>query len=514
MKVRILETAMAKDVKARGNVCGGKISTRYILAVLGSVGLGIVYGLKVNLHVAIVSMVNHTAVLAMGSGEHGHGNASLLSNSSISSNPTCVTEDVNSIDSAPEDGPFVWSSTIQGTLLSAYFWGYIVAQLPGGRVAELFSAKWVMFFSVSINVVCTLLTPVMAQLHVGALIAMRIGEGIGGGVTFPAMHVLLAHWAPPNERSVMSSIVYAGTALGTVIFMLVSGLIAGNISWEAVFYIEGGVSTLWLILWATLTADTPQSQRFISDEERNYIEQRKIPWKSIMTSPAFLAILVAHTCSNWGWYMVLIELPLYMKTVLNYKISENAVLTAVPFLCMWLFSMVFSKTLDTLREKKIISTTVARKIATGCASIIPMICFIILCYINCQRTLAVVIMTIAIMFIGGMFCGFLSNHIDIAPNFAGTLVAITNTVATIPGIIVPVFVGKLTHTDPSIASWRIIFWTTVALYIVEIVVYMLFGSGEEQKWNKVEEEPGEAQPLKPQNKEENKETKSDIVNAA
>lgn len=81
----------------------------------------------------------------------------------------------------------------------------------------MFSAKYVMFFAVAINVVCTLLTPVMAKLHYGAMIAMRIGEGLGGGVSFPAMHVLLAHWAPMNERSVMSSIVYAGTALGTVV---------------------------------------------------------------------------------------------------------------------------------------------------------------------------------------------------------------------------------------------------------------------------------------------------------
>lgn len=48
-----------------------------------------------------------------------------------------------------------------------------------------------------------------------------------------------------------------------------------------------------------------------------------------------------------------------------------------------------------------------------------------------------------------MFCGFLSNHIDIAPNFAGTLMALTNTVATIPGIVVPVFVGQLTAVDVS-----------------------------------------------------------------
>lgn len=30
------------------------------------------------------------------------------------------------------------------------------------------------------------------------------------GVTFPAMHIMIAKWAPPNERSVLASIVYAG----------------------------------------------------------------------------------------------------------------------------------------------------------------------------------------------------------------------------------------------------------------------------------------------------------------
>lgn len=44
----------------------------------------------------------------------------------------------------------------------------------------MLSAKWVMFFSVSINVICTLLTPVMANAHYVAIIVMRIGEGIGG----------------------------------------------------------------------------------------------------------------------------------------------------------------------------------------------------------------------------------------------------------------------------------------------------------------------------------------------
>lgn len=43
-----------------------------------------------------------------------------------------------------QDGPFVWNEPLQGLILSAYFWGYMVSLLPGGRMAELLSAKWVM----------------------------------------------------------------------------------------------------------------------------------------------------------------------------------------------------------------------------------------------------------------------------------------------------------------------------------------------------------------------------------
>lgn len=48
------------------------IKWRYIFAILGSMGMAIIYGLKVNLSVAIVAMVNHTAVAAMTDEKAGH----------------------------------------------------------------------------------------------------------------------------------------------------------------------------------------------------------------------------------------------------------------------------------------------------------------------------------------------------------------------------------------------------------------------------------------------------------
>ena len=87
---------------------------------------------------------------------------------------------------------------------------YLTSQVPGGRIAELFSGKWVFFCAVLLNVFGTLATPFASNLSYIALIFMRILEGFGGGVTFPAMNVIIAAWAPDSERSTISSLIYGG----------------------------------------------------------------------------------------------------------------------------------------------------------------------------------------------------------------------------------------------------------------------------------------------------------------
>ena len=88
-----------------------------MVATLGSMGMAIIYGLKVNLSVALVAMVNHTAI-AEGTW-------------------TNSTVDEESVEAG--DGPFPWGTREQGLVLGAYFLGYTLTQLPGGRAAEIYS---------------------------------------------------------------------------------------------------------------------------------------------------------------------------------------------------------------------------------------------------------------------------------------------------------------------------------------------------------------------------------------
>lgn len=63
-----------------------------------------------------------------------------------------------------------------------------------------------MVFSLVIHVACLLLMTVADQLHCSLMLVTRIGEGIAGGAAFPAIHVLLANWAPANELNRMSAL--------------------------------------------------------------------------------------------------------------------------------------------------------------------------------------------------------------------------------------------------------------------------------------------------------------------
>lgn len=99
-----------------------------------------------------------------------------------------------------------------------------------GRLAEMYGGKWIFFVAVIVNVICTLLSPgeshylillfglisnvafdsVCSYGGYYFLILMRILMGLAGGLTFPAMNVLIAEWAPKQERSTMSSLIYGG----------------------------------------------------------------------------------------------------------------------------------------------------------------------------------------------------------------------------------------------------------------------------------------------------------------
>lgn len=69
--------------------------------------------------------------------------------------------------------------------------------------------------------------------------------------------------------------------------------------------------------------------------------------------------------------------------------------------------------------------------------------FLVIAGYTSNWLVAVVCLTMAVGGGGFAFSGFFVNHLDIAPPFAGILMGISNTVATIPGILSPLLTGVI-----------------------------------------------------------------------
>ena len=441
--------------------CCSYLPKRYLVAILSFLGFVNVYALRVNLSVALVAMTTNKT-------EWRNGNEYVLA--------------------AAE---FEWSSKLQGFLLSSFFYGYIITQIPGGYLASKYGGKNLFGAGILLTALFTILTPPSSRISPYLLVAVRMLEGLFEGVTFPCMHALWSKWAPPMERSKLVTISFSGPFAGTVLGMPLSGVIAYNFGWPWVFYVFGVLGVVWSFFWFSIVTDSPKDQAKISRDELKYIleslkddhtDQKPppVPWKDIFTSLPVWAIILAHTAENWGWYTLLTQLPTYLKRVLNFTLQEASFISSLPYVAMVIIVQCGGHFADFLRSKKVLSTTAARKIfnSVGFASQAG---FLVMVGYTLNKELAIIGLTLAVGLGGFTWSGFPVNHLDIAPRYAGVLFGISNCIATLPGILSPLLVGILTPREKQ-EEWRLVFLISAGVYLFGMIFYVLFGSGEKQAW--------------------------------
>ena len=90
-----------------------------------------------------------------------------------------------------------------------------------------------------------------------------------------------------------------------------------------------------------------------------------------------------------------------------------------------------------------------------------------LSYVDCTQTaLAIVLLVLAVTSSGFAFSGYFVNHMDIAPQYAGTLMGLSSGLATTSGFIAPQVafvltesVSKLWHFNSQQQSWSKAYYT-------------------------------------------------------
>ncbi|XP_060533003.1 uncharacterized protein LOC132705992 [Cylas formicarius] len=323
---------------------------------------------------------------------------------------------------------FGWSMHLQGWILSAFACGYFTSQILGSFWASKLGAKNVLICSVLLWSVATFITPFLAH-SATALIMCRIGLGFAEGLGLPTIFHLFAHSIPVEERSRAFSYLLASGSVGQTF----ASILCPHLDWEACFYWFGSLGFMWVILWYCFYP----RDAFGGDEtiplHMPKVISHSIRWADFILSKPLWAIYAAHFAMNWSSYIIMNWLPTYMSTYLGAN-SHSLSLTAVPYIVNSIFGIVSGHVADGLLLNKSWSVLNVRRLMT-CVGLVGPALFLAIFGVVDHLAFALVLVSISMGLSACNSAGHLSNHVDVAPNHAGTTFAISNTIATIPGIL-------------------------------------------------------------------------------
>uniref|UniRef100_A0A4W4E3L3 Major facilitator superfamily (MFS) profile domain-containing protein n=1 Tax=Electrophorus electricus TaxID=8005 RepID=A0A4W4E3L3_ELEEL len=432
---------------------------RYIIAIMSGLGFCISFGIRCNLGVAIVSMVNNSTI---------HQNGKII---------------------IKEKAKFNWDPETVGMIHGSFFWGYIVTQIPGGYISSRLAANRVFGAAIVLTSTLNMFIPSAARVHYGCVIFVRILQGLVEGVTYPACHGIWSKWAPPLERSRLATTSFCGKhrliqALKRK--QLKSFLISLKSYWS--------FGIVWYMFWILVSYESPAEHPTISDEERCYIEESigesakllgpaekfKTPWRKFFTSMPVYAIIVANFCRSWTFYLLLISQPAYFEEVFGFEISKVGMLSALPHLVMTIIVPIGGQIADFLRSKNLMSTTNVRKIM-NCGGFGMEATLLLIVGYSHSKGMAISFLVLAVGFSGFAISGFNVNHLDIAPRYASILMGISNGVGTLSGMVCPLIVGAMTKNKTR-EEWQYVFLIASLVHYGGVIFYGIFASGEKQPW--------------------------------
>jgi ACS family sodium-dependent inorganic phosphate cotransporter len=394
----------------------------------------------------------------------------------------CYVDRVNiSVASLTMQETLGWSDTTKGLVMSSFFIGYMLFQIPGGWLANRFGGKITLGLALVIWSLMTILTPFAALASLPLLFAARIVMGLGEAATFPAGYNLISRWALPGERTRFVALLTSGIPAGMLFALLTTGWLVTRYGWQSVFYVFGTVGLIFSAVWFLNVRNDPREHPKLSAEERALFdaqspqkaEHLKTPWGKFLRLPAFWALLINHFCSDWCFYVLMSWLPSYFRKSFNVSIASSGILSAAPWLIVFVTMNVGGVISDGLIRRGM-SVTHVRKLIQ-CSGLILAAGFLLAAPYAQSTETALLVMCLATAGLGLTGAGFSVNHFDIAPRHAAVLIGITNTAGQLPGIIGVAITGWLVDQTSSFdAPLKL----SAAMAFFGALIWVVFARGE------------------------------------
>lgn len=201
---------------------------------------------------------------------------------------------------------------MKGEAAGIFFLGYVLLQMAGGHLAGKWSAKKLVSLCLVSWGVCAVGCGMARTFHQFEI--ARFMLGVSESCVFPATLVLLAHWFPRAERARASALWNLCQPLAVVASAPVTGWLLGAYGWQTMLTLEGALPFVWLPIWWFFISDRPRDAKWISAEEKDFLETTlereaaqleppvKIPFLQRLARREILVMVVMNFLHNAAAY--------------------------------------------------------------------------------------------------------------------------------------------------------------------------------------------------------------------
>lgn len=370
---------------------------------------------------------------------------------------------------------FSFDKLDMGLLQTAFFIGYSLMQIPGGIMSELFGHRRTVTVAATFWSIFTSLTALCNNLSM--FVAVRAMFGIGEGPLAPSFGRFIYRWFNSNEKGRGASFLLGGVFFGPVVGPTVTVFLMLAFGWRSVFILFGAAGLVLAGLWYYFASESPQSNRFVSKAEADYIEEGRgsstaktkefAPWKQFLASSQFWAVGIQFFITDYIMYVFLAWLPLYLMEAQNFSLQKMGIAASFPWaaLCLVTFTTGY------FSDKLLASGISKHKIRTvsGVLGLALCCCTLYLGAIATTPTMNVFWLTLSLGSLGLTFNAGWAACIDLGGKFSGSLSGWMNFWGNLGGVAAPTVTAWVaTHY-----GWQSAITATAALAIIGMAAWLL-----------------------------------------
>ncbi len=353
---------------------------------------------------------------------------------------------------------FHLSPTMQGLLLSSFFWTYGLMQIPGGLLADRFKPRIV----ITVATIAWGLFQALAAATTGytTLLLTRIGLGAAEGPIYPAGAKLNGLWMPPAERGRGAALLDGGAPLGAAFgSIIVAALISAFHSWRISFLVAGlGTVAFGALAWRYIRnspAEHPGTNALeiahinaAQSSDAAAAPEDDIPTnREIFSNRSVWLTFIGWVCCNAVWTGLLTWMPNYLAQTQHLQIASLGGFTFIIFLAGFIGEVTGGVVLDTLIRRGVAANRAHRSVF-GISAAIATAAMFTVAYMH---TLAPVVVLLAV----ALFFTRWSNLYWVIPPLlagkerCGMLGGCMNFCTGIWSSILPLFIGLIVQITGS-----------------------------------------------------------------